>query len=272
MFWPTCTRTSMPAGQPNVDYRTTDDSLHLALSSSTNEAAPAPSGVCAFEGNTTVVVKICKSVSGSKVSSQQGERRGRLPRWQFLLSAQQPGERWRERWMEKLVEEGKTKRWSEEELRRQVTMDVDAAAKQGRYKTKRSRGGVIGEGVLAGHPIVRRSFARLLRLRDRLYMLEKSLMDQIFHGPYQALTDILSKQRNPTQRHLVADHKAYLAFLKRRSTRKAAAVETAHSPATTAPAPRVERPSTPQFQSTFIFMMRHSNESASHHPRRPARP
>jgi hypothetical protein len=214
------------------------------------------------------VTAIRKNVGGSKVSRGQGARGGRPSRCQLLLNAQQSGKRARENWMDRLARDGMMQNWNESELRRQVIMDVDIAVKQGRYKTKKSRSGVISDGVLGGHSSVRRSLQRLMRLRDYLYEKNKDIMKFIFHSKYQALTYMLGKQRNPALRHQVADHKACLAHMKKRHALKAAASKASYQSAVATLARKMKR--SPQVQGTFIFTVQHLNKGTQHDTRRPA--
>jgi hypothetical protein len=212
------------------------------------------------------VAKIQMGVDGSRAATMQ-EARGAPPaRWHLLTYAHQPGVRWRERWTAKLGDEGETHGWSEDELKRQVKKDVDAALAEGRFSTERSRRGVFEEGVLGGHPTVRRERLRLEKLRDDLYAHHDCLMRQLFHSPYHALTDIFRKQRDPARRHLVASYKTCLAHLQWRSAQKAASAGPAPPPVVPTPTPPAKVPSTSHTPGTFIFIQ--FNGSA---PRRSAR-
>ena len=144
----------------------------------------------------------------------------RKPRSNFrsqpLLQTRQAGDRWRERWLEKLALESAAQAWSLEAATIAAQDGALDASLAGHLRTRSAVNELIRQGRLAAHPAVRSEFQRLMQLRDEIWKLDPGFLRQTLHGPSQVLQDLMQRQCTASERHHVVTPATYLRYLRNR--------------------------------------------------------
>jgi hypothetical protein len=143
---------------------------------------------------------------------------GRLPmvhmaRGKPLTETRQAGQRLREEWLADLARKSRLNSWTPSQIVIAVQQGALDAALAQTLRTASSVNEAIRQGRIAAHPFVRNEFDRLVKLRDDVWLIDPVICRRYMHGPSQILIDLITRCRNPAERHHVADDASYLSYI-----------------------------------------------------------